>query len=309
VENDLTEKVVFLEGGEDVDADKEYQQLVEEASIEECALELPRGYLSVSQVNTYRRCPLQYYFRYIKDLIRAPSAALAEGRALHEGVAIGHVESVKTDRVPLDIMLDAYNDCWKQVKKDIDWKAEEDVVSEDLIVRRDHIFLSQYNDKFIPNLKPRIDAAGRPHVEQRFWVTVGEARVPVLGFIDLVAKNETKFTDKKSPDGSGEEEIIDHKVTTKVKTQDEVDNDFQLSVYSRVMGLTHVRFQCFVKTKTPQIKAVAARRNEQSWKWAEFIITQIAECISKGVFPPGADGWWCGPRWCGYYDMCRGRER
>lgn len=306
--NDPTEKIVFLEGSEDVDPDKEYRQLVEEASIEECALELPRGYLSVSQVNTYRRCPLQYYFRYIKNLIRAPSASQAEGNAIHKSVAVGHEEFVKSGKVPLDILLDAYNDFWKNIKKDIDWKAEEDVVSEDLIERRDHIFLSQYNDHFIPNLQPRIDDSG-PCVERRFWVTVGQARVPVLGFIDLVAKNETRFMDKKSPDGSGEEEVIDHKVTTKSKTQSEVDNDLQLSVYSRVMGLSHVRFQCFVKTKKPQIKAVAARRSEHSWKWAEFVITQIAECISKGVFPPGADGWWCGPRWCGYYDMCRGRER
>ena len=306
--NDPTEKIVFLEGGEDVDPDKEYQQLLEEATIEECALTLPRGYLSVSQVNTYRRCPLQYYFRYIKDLIRAPSASQAEGSAIHKSVAVGHEEFVKSGKVPLDILLDAYNGYWKDIKKDVDWKAEEDVVSDDLIERRGHIFLSQYNDRFIPNLSPRVDETG-PLIERRFWVTVGEARVPVLGFIDLVAKNETKFSDKTSPDGSGEEEVIDHKVTTKNKSQDEVDNDLQLSVYSRVMGVSHVRFQCFVKTKKPQIKAVAARRSEQSWKWSEFVITQVAECISKGLFPPGADGWHCTPKWCGYWDMCRGRER
>jgi len=306
--NDPTEKIIFLEGGEDVDPDAEYQRLLEEATIEECALTLPRGYLSVSQVETYRRCPLQYYFRYIKNLIRVPSAALAEGRALHASVAVGHVESAKTQRVPLDVMLDAYNDYWKEIRKDVDWKTEKTETSEDMITRRDRVFLSQYGDQFIPKLHPRLDSTG-PFVERRFWITVGEARVPVLGFIDLVAKNETKFEDGKSPDGSGEEEVIDHKVISKMKSQDDVDNDLQLSVYSRVMELPRVRYQCFLKNKKPQIKAVAARRSEHSWKWAEFVITQIAECISKGVFPPGPDGWACTSRWCGYYDMCRGKDR
>jgi hypothetical protein len=307
--NDPTKKpVVFLEGGEDVDVDAEYRRLVEKASLEECALELPRGYLSVSQVNTYRRCPLQYYFRYIKDLIRAPSASLVEGSAVHKGVAVGHEESVRTAEVPLNLMLDTYNDYWKRAKGDVDWKAEADVVSEELIVRRDHTFLTQYNQRFIPNLKPRVDEAGA-FVERRFWVTAGDENIPVLGFIDLVATNQTTFTDKKSPDGSGDEEVIDHKTAAKNKTQADVDNDLQLSVYSRVTGLTNVRFQCFVKTKTPKISAVASKRSPNSWKWADFVISEVAKSISTGNFPPGNDGWHCTPKFCGYWDMCRGRQR
>lgn len=309
--NDQTEKkVVFLEGGEDadIDVDAEYQRLIEEASIEECVLSLPRGYLSVSQVNTYRRCPRQYYFRYIKDLIRAPSANLVEGSAIHTSVAVGHEESVRSESVPLDLMLDTYNDYWNKKKGDVDWKAEDGSVSEENIIKRDHNFLTQYNHRFIPQLKPRVDETG-PFVERRFWVTVGEERVPLLGYIDLVAKNETTFTDSKSPNGSGEEEVIDHKTSTKTKSQSEVDGDLQLTIYSRVVGLAHVRFQCFVKTKTPQIKAVASMRSVDSWKWAEFVITEISKCISKGVFPPGPDGWHCTPKWCGYWDMCRGRQR
>lgn len=300
--------VVFLEGGEEVDTDAEYRRLVEEASIEECALQLPRGYLSVSQINTYRRCPLQYYFRYIKDLIRAPSASLVEGNAVHKSVAVGHEESVRAEKVPLELMLDTYNDYWKKAKVEVDWKAEDDQVSEDLIVRRDHDFLRQYNQNFIPRLAPRVDDRGA-FVERRFWVTAGEARVPLLGFIDLVAKNETVFADAKSPKGSGEEEVIDHKTATKSKTQADVDNDLQLTVYSRVTGIVNVRFQCFVKTKTPKITAVASKRSVNSWKWAEFVVSEIAQCISKGVFPPGNDGWHCTPKFCGYWDMCRGRQR
>lgn len=298
-------KVVFLEGADDVDVDREYQRLVEEATIEECALHLPRGYVSVSQVNTFRRCPRQYYFRYIKDLIRAPSASQLEGSAVHHSVAAGHLAMVNDGAAPIDMMLDVYQDYWRTNKNDINWKAEEDILSEDLIVRRDHQFLSLYNNYFIPKLIPRVDASGA-FVEKRFWVTVGVHRIPLLGYIDLVAKNNTVFTDPKIPDGSGEEEVIDHKVVKQMKPQSDVDSDLQLTVYARVTGVSHVRFQCFVKNKMPKIKAVASRRNPLAWQWAEFVIDEVASCISAGRFPPGADGWHCTPRFCGYFDDCHG---
>lgn len=298
-----TSKVVFLEGAEDVDVDSEYRQLVEEATIEECAIQLPRGYISVSQVNTYRRCPRQYYFRYIKDLIRAPSASQLEGSAVHQSVAAGHLAALKNGSAPMDLMLDVYQDYWKRNKNDINWKAEEDVVNEDLIVRRDHQFLTLYNNYFIPKLTPRVDATGA-FVERRFWVTVGSQRIPLLGYIDLVAKNDTVFSDAKVPDGSGEEEVIDHKVVKQMKPQSDVDSDLQLTVYARVTGVSHVRFQCFVKNKIPKIKAVASQRNFLAWPWAEFVISEVAGCIAAGKFPPGADGWHCTPRFCGYYDDC-----
>lgn len=305
--NGPTKNIIFLGNNASETAEDLYDRLIEEAKLEACPLDLPRYYLSVSQINMYRRCPRQYYFRYIKDLIRQPSAAQVEGSAIHKSVAVGHTEALKNGTVPLDVLLDAYNDYWKESKGEIDWKAEEDVVNPDLIVRRGHNFLYQYNDRFIPKLETRVDGAG-PFVEREFLATIGKLHVPLRGFIDLVAKNNTVFNDKKSPDGSGEEEVIDHKTTSKSMSQDDVDSALQLTVYSRITGISHVRFQCFVKTKVPKISAIAARRTVQSWNWAEFVITEVARCISAGAFPPGPDGWSCSVKFCGYWDMCRGKS-
>jgi len=200
-------KVVFLEGGEDIDEAKEYQRLVEEATMEECALTLPKGYLSVSQVETYRRCGLQYYYRYIKGKVMPPSVAQAEGQALHHGIAVGHTESLKNPKVPVDVMLDAHNQRWKNIRESINWKSEnEEGDKEDDILSRGRKFLTEYGEDFMPHLKTRADTVG-PFIERRFWVTIGKSRIPVLGYIDLVAENHMPAGKKDLPEGSKEPEV------------------------------------------------------------------------------------------------------
>ncbi len=136
-----------------------------------------------------------------------------------------------------------------------------------------------------------------------FWVTLGEHNIPLLGFIDLVAEN---FADENC---TGDQEVIDHKVGGKAKTQDDIDNDMQLSIYSHATGVPRVRFRSFVKNKKPVIKTVSALRGIRAWKWAAHVVTEVANSISKGVFPPGSEGWHCTPKWCGYWDICRGKDQ
>ena len=44
---------------------------------------LPKGYLSASAIATLLRCPKQYEFRYIHDIVAPPSVALIVGSATH----------------------------------------------------------------------------------------------------------------------------------------------------------------------------------------------------------------------------------
>jgi RecB family exonuclease len=301
--NDLTNstlpgKVVFLEGSEDADLEVEYQRLIKEAAIEESALQLPKGYLSVSQIEQYRRCPRQFEFRVIRQMIQPPSCAQAEGSALHHGVAAGQTEAVKVEKVALDIMLDAHNEYWKQAKKDVNWSLEnEDADNEDTILRRGRHFLTTYGSTYLPYLKTCVDAQG-PMVERRFLMPMTSQHIPVMGYIDLIAKNCL-------PDGPQEPEIIDHKTVSRAKTQEDINQDLQLSVYARAMGILRTRFLCFVKNKTPLLKTVSAIRTGQDLRWAEYVIQSVAQSISRGNFPPGASGWWCGPKFCGFFADCR----
>lgn len=295
-------KVIFLEGADEAtfDPEKEVQRLIEEASLLECELRLPKGHLSVSQVEMYRRCPRQYYFRYIKDLIRPPSIALVEGKAVHAGLATGHIEAAKAfgQGINTDIMTDALQTAWNKEKVEIDWSdpANEEEDPEEMILRRGRRFLELYNAEVLPNLPTSVDEKG-PMVERRFWVTVGQSKVPVLGYVDLVATNNL-------PGGSNEQEIVDHKVVGRAKSEDDVRSDMQLTVYASALSIPRVRFHSFVKNKTPTIKMVSAIRTAKDWRWTEAAVEAVAQAIHAGIFPPGASGWHCSKKFCGYWNEC-----
>ena len=299
---------VFIEGSEGVDPEKIYQKLVEESLLEDCRICLPKGHLSVSQVGMYMRCGIQYKARYILGLIRPPTAPMAEGKAVHRGLEIGHCEALKTGGVPVDVMLDAYNDSWKGIRTDIDWKIEDNSDSETDIVSRDMSFLRMYHNDYLPAVRAVVDQNG-PFVERRFFVSVGELCIPLLGYIDLLAEPQT-LTEVIGGNGTSllpliQPVVIDHKVVSKAKSQGDVREDMQLTVYSHVAKTPHVRFHSFTKTKTPAIKSVGDVRTAEDWAWVEYVIQEVAKGIAAGVFIPSAPGWSCSSKWCGYYSECR----
>jgi len=292
------EKVIFFEGHEK-DLDAVYKRLTEEAAVEGCAVALPKGYLSASQINMYRTCARQFYYRYIKGIIAPPSIALIEGRAVHQSIAVGHTEMVKTGKLPpLDMMLDALHTEWDRGKKE-GVQVTEDDEPDEAILRRGRIFVERYQQSHMPNIEVVVDAHG-PMVERRFFVTIGELRIPLMGFIDLVAS----AYDRQNKQPIHDVTVLDHKVVGRAKTEDDVRSDLQLTVYSAVTRVPLVGFQSFVKNKVPVIKTVYAARTGMDWKWMEHVVQEVATAISKGVFPPTATGWQCSPTYCGYFDRC-----
>jgi CRISPR/Cas system-associated exonuclease Cas4 (RecB family) len=286
----MKSKVVLMEGVTDIDA--EYKRLVAEAEIEESALQLPKGFLSVSQVNSYLRCPRTYYFRYIKNVIRPPGARQTEGSAVHKTLELAHKTKKETKKaVELDTMLDAYHQAWQDLKVDIEFDDQDD--KEDDIVKRDVKFITKYHKEFIPNIDPQ-------QIELKFFIPLTSLRIPILGYIDLI-------------DGGEEDKIptvVDHKVVEKSKTQHDADTALQLTLYAHATGLSKARFDMFVKTKEPKIVTLRTTRTTNHVRWAETVFEEVAQAISKGIFPPCApDSYTCTPRWCGYYDMCHALKK
>jgi hypothetical protein len=284
------EKVVFLEGDE-VDVNEEYLRLTEQATLEESVLNLPRGYLSMSQVSMYLRCGLQYAYRYCDDLIRAPGVALVEGSAMHRALEVGLREKKDAGTVaPVNVLMDAWRDYWTENKKDIeDWGDAGKDSEAQVVENRGRLLLQEYHTTHMPVVEPEA-------VEQRFWTTLGKNRIPVLGFVDLI-------------DVSGYRTVIDHKVVKSAKSQADTDSDMQLTLYSKACGTPNVGFDSFTKTKTPKIVQKRASRTPKDHAWIEGIFDHVAQAIHDGVFLPcDPAGWNCSAKWCGFWNLCRGSK-
>lgn len=275
--------------------DEEYDDLVDAGKLPETSIVLPKTHLSVSQVHLYQSCPRAYYWRYVKDLILPPRARIVEGQAVHKSLEAVHRQHMSSGQpTTLDVLLDAHTDAWARLKTDIE---EWDDDNEDKILKRAHSFLTQYHMKHMYKLKP----AG---VEKRFWMTVGQQQIPLLGYIDLIAEEETE----SAPDPANRE-VVDYKVVGRAKSQVDVDTDLQLTTYSRATGLSHVRFDQFVKTASPKVQITRSRRDLKSHMWAQEIFEEVAKAIAAGIFPPCDPGhWMCTENWCGFWRKCRGAK-
>lgn len=282
---------------------------------------LPTGYLSNSQIEMYLRCPKQYEFRYILGVVRPPNVSMAMGTAVHAAVeAIHQVHITTGDYLDVDSAKDVFSDSWDAVvaEADIDVDDEEEVAkgnTKDIGVR----LVDRYRTQQAPQIRAH-------SVEERVEGEVGG--VPILGYIDLIQKGDTPQGDPNCAcGGTGEESkcdkpmlcsverssrvVVDNKVVGRAKRQSDADNSLQLSGYALLKGVRNVRFDCLVKNiRTPKIVALESVRSDQDLAWYKEVVTGVADGITRGYFPACApDTWCCNAKFCGFWEMCRGKKK
>jgi len=243
-------------------------------------------HISWSQINTWQRCPRQWYYRYVMGLKMRPSGALIEGSCYHTALEVNFKQKVTSkEDLPISDCLDVFSGAWEaRVKQEesIDWEDEEPGKLKD-----EGIWLVRtYLETTSPSVQP-------VEVEKPYVRMIGS--VPAVGVVDL--------TDIK-------ERVIDHKTSNKMYQQEDVDKDDQITTYAflknrAIVGQVHVAVKP-TKTLPPRIIVMKTFRTDAHIKWWLDMVTGILEQMKTGNAPPRPYGWWCSPRFCGYYDMCRG---
>ncbi len=283
--------------------------------------DLPRGYLSMSQIGMYLRCPRMYEFRYIKGLISPPGIAMVMGTAIHHAVELTHQSTIDTGTpLPIEAGKDLFSDKWDGMSTELEIKTaptdkDADINTKDVGVR----LLSLYHKNVVPTITPVA-------VEEKVEFKLGD--VPMMGYIDLIDRGPPRSrtsvpcvcdtVDKrtKCPKSllcnldAHDITVADTKVVRMKKSQAQADNDMQLTAYARAKGTNKVRFDALVKSaKNPRIEQVTATRTAQELAWLDQVAKGVAEGITKGSFPVcPTDSWCCNARFCGYWSRCRGKQ-
>lgn len=156
-------------------------------------------YLSVSQIETFKTCPMHYKLRYIYKLPTAPSASISFGVSIHN--TLKDFFEIKEN------ILNMYKNNWieegylnKKHKLEFYKKGEE-------------YLLGFVKNSYNPNIKTLA-------LEQKFNFKLNND-LKIGGTIDRV-----------DDIGAGRIEIIDYKTGATIPTQKEVDKNLQLSVYA-----------------------------------------------------------------------------
>jgi len=243
---------------------------------------------SHSRLSTYEQCPLKFKFRYIDELEEGDSIEAFMGKQVHETLFFIYTK-VKEKRFPtLHQALIFYKDLW-----DKEFHQNIKIVKRDLTAKdyfeKGLIFLEQYYRKHIPFDENILS------MEKRILIDLeGDGKYMVQGFIDKLIYNEQENV----------YEIHDYKTSNWLKSQEELDQDRQLALYS--LGLKDLYPDAdkialkwyFLKHG---VEKTSFRTNEQLEELKNSIKILINEIESAQEWPAKKSKL-CD--WCGFKNRC-----
>lgn len=244
-------------------------------------------HLSVSGIRELFKCGLKWYYEQMQDtrLPGAQSGPQTRGIALDRAAA-AHFKQKAKDGIGF-------------TKKDfVAYSLEEIEASRDITVWDEgydfkaSVYLAtiqahSYFNSFAQEFQPR----SADDVQKEVSVLFPGMQIPILGVIDLILEDGT---------------IVDNKVTKRVPNLWQLRDNWQLSTYSLLTGLTESALAIVVDLdKKGRVEFLPTTRNNYQinvmlnrFKMAEQII------LKQALMPAPEDSWYCNEKWCRFWPVC-----
>lgn len=250
-----------------------------------------KPHLSASQLETYWRCPQQYYRRYICGEIIPPGIAMLTGTGYHRGIEANMRQKIETHRdLPAKEIADIAVAAFETAAAGGYTLTPDESPAAIGEAKDDVATMAVFHaTEQAPDYQPiQVEAAKR--------LVLPNASRDLVGIIDLV-------------DNQGR--IVDFKSANRRKSQQEADASTQLSVYAAAYHVetgelpAEVRLDVVVKNKSPVRQVLVSSRTERDFEVLCNRINVTLDAIEKGAFPPcSPDSYVCSRRFCGYSFNC-----
>ena len=245
-----------------------------------------RDFVSWSQLNTFRRCPLQYRFRYI-DKVKPEyiASSLLVGSAIHSAIELHHRRELEGAPLPgLDELEAQFCAEWKVRTEDSAEvrfsKRESDVDAVANLAKR---MLNSFLES--PHRHTGGVIIG---IEERLSEKVLEGCRPMLGIVDLVFQSDDYLV------------VRDYKTAGRKWNQGNAEsNAGQLELYGelvkRLMPGRKLRFEFIVltKSKSPVVERFTVESNRRRIERTKLIANLTLDAIATGVFYPNKNPMTC----------------
>jgi len=238
--------------------------------------------LSYSSLNTYQQCSLKYKYREIDHIAEPKSKEQVFGTLIHSTM-----KSIHTSATLPPSLEQAMNYFAKRWNSDVfNSPAEERAAFSQGV----QIIQKYYRDN-------DISRATILDLESAFRIEIGEKhdRHTVSGIIDRI---------DKTPDGY---EIIDYKTSRKMPSQQDIDNDVQLSIYCKAFLDRYPKERERISAITVSLYflkhgvKLSSTRTAAQLENVESVFLYVIHRITKNEFEPTLSPL-CD--WCGYQKIC-----
>ncbi len=250
-------------------------------------------HLSASSINSYLECGLQYKFSRIDKIKPAFTAdALVYGSTIHKAIEFVQTNRLFGDPTSVEEAREFFEKHWRKAAEGKDYIQYRKGASFTSLLNQGKKLMDVYVSNFPDN---GYDVLA---LEEPFQLKLDGVDIPIIGVMDMVEQ-----------DDSGTIIITDHKTAARAFSSDEVDKNFQLTVY-HMAALNNgyagrdivMKFDCLIKTKVPRFEQVYTVRSEEAEQRAVKKIKSVWDGICKGVFIPNDNSWRCST--CSFKDHC-----
>lgn len=246
-----------------------------------------------SEIQTFLKCGLQWFYRYVEGIKTPPKSALTVGSSVDAAVSRNLIEKIDTGTdLPLSEVLDAYSTDFDVRKIETDWDGEDPGKQKDLGAK----LVEAHHSNIAPSIQPAT-------VQEKF-VLETDRGFNLAGQIDVTTQ-----------DGL----IIDTKTAKSKYAEDAISKALQPAMYDFAYESLHgkkasaFRYDVLVKptkTKGAEVQQVQSQVTEADREWLFLTIDNVDRAINAGILLPAPENaWWCSKDWCGYWDRCKGAKK
>lgn len=249
-------------------------------------------HLSYSSINSYLTCGRAWKYHYIDKIETLTAPALVFGSAFHN-----MAEKYVANGGNLPALWQESWAAQQERDKRIDWGVES---PEGLGDTGQRIAKSASVVELLDSLRAQYRGDDpRCALEKRVELRVPGVPVPVIGYIDIITTDGVPG---------------DFKTASRMWSDSQAADAMQSLFYLAALNQEGVevpdgtfRHYVFTKTSRPAAKTFEVRHKFSEIFWLFGMIAEAWRGIDAGVFVPNPGTWKCSPKWCEYWDICRGK--
>lgn len=250
--------------------------------------------LSASRINTYTKCSMRFFFRYVMGEKSIPTGAMVLGSAFHDSANFNYEQKIDSRQdLPEKDVLEFFSASYDFGCREVIWESDEDkgVVKDSGIS-----LMSHYHGLVSPMTQPlAVEKFFEFEEEAVDLYEEEEYSFPITGFIDCVQEDVT---------------VIETKTTRSRPTTPSSDHFLQACLYCKAIRNNGIeeketRFDYAIKTKTPQIVQLYRKMTDDDIAYLDNMIYRVRRGIELEHWIPNRNqriG--CSRRWCSYWEMC-----
>ena len=256
------------------------------------------GHFSVNKVNTYRKCPAQFKYKYIDALPSKNNANFVLGSAADAAITV----AIKQLRTIGDFDWELIHQSFTNYMLDDIGKSPE-LDSEDLeVITQGSAVLHDALDQYLFYMKNNFVEFLEPQIKISDWYVDRDCNYPLLGFIDMVAINH-----------DGKYVVVDHKT----KKDARVSHDYRFQILTYCLWVKeHFNLNYLPKAEIHILLKVGQKKDPSLYRIKEIFYTKeqinsvrndyyyLEEGIAKDYFPKNRWHDLCQKKFCDFYDHC-----